>query len=478
MVKVMKKFICGIITLLTLAMALQLNTYAASDLNYALTDTGKRVTTPLSYSCDTVISYLGEEGGTFIDSSDIFIDKEDNIYITNSSKNRIIKLDKNGNYLRDFTDNGTLNGPQSVFVCDNSDIFISDTGNKRIVHINQNDEEIEVFTKPVSSALSDSTDFLVNHLAVSQQGLIYVVQSQQFMTIDANNEFKGFVGANKVGFSLKEFFIRTFGSEIQKEKMLATQASTYNSFDMSDDGLIYAVANDTVDQIRILNIDGENLFPSGTYGEKNIEDGTAVSDVSIFTDICADENGIIYALDRNSGCVYVYTSEGDSLVVFGGLGDIYGKFQLPVALDINSEGEVFVLDSATGTIHKFSPTSYINNIKTAYVLFKNGEYDESFDVCNSILAVNTNSSFTNTLIGRIEYKRKNYDVAMKYFKLADNKQQYSNAFSESRHDFFRAYFAWVVLGLVLIIILVFILIRFLRKKADSFVNRYYSGDKK
>lgn len=264
----MKKFICGIIALLTLFTALQFNTYAISDLNYALTDTGERVVTPLSYSCDTVFAYLGEKGGTFIDSSDIFIDNEDNIYITNTSRNRIVKLDKEGQYLCDFTNNGNLNGPQSVFVCDNGDIFISDTGNMRIVHINQNDEEIECFTKPKSSALSDSSDFLVNRLAISEQGLIYVVQSQQFMTIDANNEFKGYVGANKVGFNLKEFFVRTFGSEIQKNKMQFSQASTYNSFDIGRNGLIYAVANDSVNQIRVLNVDGDNLFPDGSYGEK------------------------------------------------------------------------------------------------------------------------------------------------------------------------------------------------------------------
>lgn len=473
----MKKFICGIIAFLTFSMALSLNTYAASEMNYSLSNDGKRIMTPLSYSCNTVIAYLGEKGGTFIDSSDIFIDREDNIYITNTAKNRIIKLDKNGNYLRDFTNNGNLNGPQSVFVCDNSDIFISDTGNKRIVHINQNDEEIEAFVKPESTALSDTTDFLVNHLAVSDQGLIYVVQSQQFMTIDANNEFKGYVGANKVGFNLKEFFVRTFGSEIQKNKMQFSQASTYNSFDIGEDGLIYAVANDTVNQIRILNIDGDNLFPNGSYGENNIDGGTADSQTSIFTDISADENGIIYALDRNSGRVYVYTSEGDSLVVFGGLGNICGKFQLPVALDHNSKGEIFVLDSAAGAIHKFTPTSYMNNIKSAYTLFKDGEYEKSFEVCNSILAVNSNSSFTNTLIGRIEYKKKNYEVAMDYFKRADNKEQYAKAFSEARHDIFRAYFAWIVLAVLIIITAVFILIGFLRKKSNAFVNSYYSGDK-
>lgn len=66
---------------------------------------------------------------------------------------------------------------------------------------------------------------------------------------------------------------------------------------------------------------------------------------------------------------------------------------------------------------------------------------------------------------------------MDYFKRADNKEQYAKAFSEARHDIFRAYFAWIVLAVLIIITAVFILIGFLRKKSNAFVNSYYSGDK-
>ncbi len=464
--------IIGTVLLLQL---LQLTVFGTATMDYTLTDEGKRAMTPLCYSCDEVIGYLGDKGGTFSDASDIYIDKSDNIYITDTEKNRIIMLDENGSYLREFTNSGKLSGPQSVFVCDNGDLFVADTNNKQIVHIDGNDREIETFVKPETEVLGDDTDFLVSRLAVSDRGLIYVVQSQQFMAIDSKNDFKGFIGANKVGFSLKEFFVRTFGSDIQKEKMTYNQAATYNSFEIGGDGLIYAVANDNKNQIRVLNMDGENLFPEGRYGETSFDEDTAAVKESVFVDICVDESGIIYALDRSSGRICVYTAEGDNLVIFGGLGEVRGKFQLPVAMDSNSKGEIFVLDASNGTVHKFTPTSYMNNLKQAYVLFRNGEYDKSADICNNVLSVNNNSCFINTLIGRIEYKRKNFDTAMSYFEKAGNRKQYAKAFSEARHNVFREYFVWIVIAAVVVLATVIFIIAKVRRKAEKIVDDYYSG---
>lgn len=471
----MKKIIYGIIGTVILSLFAQLNVYGVASMDYTLSDDGKKVTVPLCYSCDVTIDYLGDKGGTFTDASDIFIDKNDCIYITDTAKNRIVMLDQNGLYLREYTNSGNLNGPQSVFVSDNGDVFIADTNNKQIVHVDKNDRKVETFIKPESEVLGDDFEFSVNRLAVSDRGLIYVVQSQQFMAIDAKNEFKGFVGANKVGFSLKEFFVRNFGSDIQKKKMNYSQAATYNSFEIGSDGLIYAVANDSKNQIRILNMDGENLFPEGCYGETSFDESTTAVKESVFTDICVDEDGIIYALDRNSGHIYVYTAEGDNLAVFGGLGEIRGKFKLPVALDSNSKGEIFVLDSSNGAVHKFTPTSYMNSVKQAYVLFQNGEYDKSADICSSILKINNNSYFINTLIGRIEYKRKNFDEAMSYFEKAGNRQQYAKAFSETRHNVFREYFVWIILAIAVVCAAVIIIIAVMRKKAGKIVEDYYSG---
>ena len=55
------------------------------------------------------------------------------------------------------------------------------------------DKEIEKFVKPESELLSNIVDFSVGRIAISEQGLIYLVHAQQFMMIDANNDFNGVV---------------------------------------------------------------------------------------------------------------------------------------------------------------------------------------------------------------------------------------------------------------------------------------------
>ncbi len=464
------------VSVMLLMLLLGINVSALSDTNFTIVDS-KHINTPLCYSCTQVISYLGKAGGSFSDASDLFIDNDDNLYITDTNNNRIIKLDSSGNYLRSFNNTGNLNAPQSVFVTDNGDLFVADTGNKRIVHLSSDDTEIETFTKPESELISDSVDFSVNKLAISEQGLIYVVQAQQFMMIDANGEFRGYVGANKVGFNLKEFFIRNFGSTVQKNKAKYTQAATYNSFAIGKDGLIYAVANDKTNQIRMLNFDGDNLFPAGSYGESVMEDKSTNMQEALFIDICVNKNGIIHALEKNSGRVYVYTPDGDMLVAYCGIGDIKDKCQTPAAVDINSKGETFVLDSATGAVHRFTPTSYMEELLSVYDSFNGGDYSSALEKGNKILETDSNCYIVNTLVGRIAYKQENYGEAMKYFKKADNKAEYATAFSGYRHDIFRKYFALAVFAVAVVGVGVFLLIVLLKKRSKRIVDVYYSGGK-
>lgn len=474
----MKNFCLKIICISVLAAILfSLSVSAVPDMNFVIQD-GEHINTPICYSCTQTISGLGDLNGKFVDASDLFIDDHDNIYIADTTNNRILMLDKDGNYLKEFTNGGTLSGPKSVYVTDNGDLFVSDTKNEQIVHIDNNDTLIETFHKPDSELLSNMVDFSVEKIAISDQGMIYLVHAQQFMMIDAKNEFKGFVGANKVSFNLKQFFIRTFGSEVQKKKMVTEQASTYNSFHIGDNGLIYAVANDTKDQIRILNVDGDNLFPTGSYGEKVEEDKSTWARDPIFVDVVADKNGTIFALEKHSCLVYTYTSKGDMVVAFGGIGDITGKFTNPVAVDINSKGEVYVLDAANGSIHKFTPTSYMESILEAYKLFEDGKYEDSMKKWNSVLDINVNCSLANSAIGNILFKQEKYKEAMSYYKDANDKSGYAKAFSKYRHGLFREYFGWIIIAIVVLVVGIYWLVKLLFKKGKKTVDGYYYGGKK
>lgn len=471
----MKKLFLRFIYFLLISVFLcQLPVGAVSTTDYIISE-GKKVETPLCYYPNKVISYLGKNVGSFIGATDLFVDKSDNMYITDANNNRIIKLDSEGNFLRTYNNSGDLSAPSCVYVTETGDLFIADSGNQRIVHVDKDDKLVEVFGKPESSLLADDFDYTVKKFAISKQGIIYVIHSQYFMMIDTNNEFKGYYASNKVGFNLKEFLIRTFGNENQKKNMAYSQADTYNSFEIGDDGFIYAVANKTNSPICVLNSDGENLFKAQENPIKVMEDKSTTLFDPQLVDICVDDNSTIFTLEKHGCYIYVYDKEGNMLSMFGGIGSIKGKFVNPVAVDTNSKGETLVLDSANGTIHCFKPTNYMEKIREAHNLFNNGKYDESFDKWSEVLEINVNCSLANSGIGKILYKQQKYKEAMGYFKRANDKVNYAKAFSKYRHSIFRDYFGFVVFGIAVLVFLIIFTVIKLRKRATKAVEKYYFG---
>ena len=166
------------------------------------------------------------------------------------------------------------------------------------------------------------------------------------------------------------------------------------------------------------------------------------------------------------------------IVAFGGIGSIMGKFVSPVAIDVNSKGEVFVLDSANGTIHKFEPTSYMNSILAAYKLYNDGDYEASTEKWNDVLDINVNCSLANSAMGNILFKQEKYKEAMGYYKDAKDKDGYAKAFSKYRHEIFRDYFGWIVVGMVVLGTGIYLAVKFMFKKGKNTVDDYYSGGKK
>lgn len=215
----MKKLLRGL-TAAGLALTLTCGMFAsAADTDYIIDSKGDQLATPLAYQVSGVVRYLGAEGGTLKDPQDIFIDGEDNIYIADSGNNRIVKLDKNLQFVAAYTDEGRLNNPQGVFVDDYGHLFIADTGNQRIVHTDASGAYIEEFVRPETDMIDESSDFAVRKIFLSDQGYLYMIKGQQFMMIDAYNEFKGYVGANEVGFDLMRTLIRLFASEEMKRRI-------------------------------------------------------------------------------------------------------------------------------------------------------------------------------------------------------------------------------------------------------------------
>ncbi len=477
-VTVLKKWM-SVLAALCVILATAVPSWALGSADYVSDNSGKAISIPQTHRVTRLIRDFGKQGGLLSQPSDLFVDEKDQVYIADSGNNRIVKLDANGNFLTAFDCGGTLSQPGGVFVSKSGDLYIADTLNERIVHLSEKGEYIEEFGKPESEMLDENATFQISRIGLTEQGYLYTIRGQYFMMIDANNEFKGYVGDNHLGFSLTRLLIRTFASKEQQSKLIKEAPTSYSSFDIGKDGMIYATTGEDASsgQIQKINMVGENIYPVRAYGERyfNTEIKRYVNPRLV--DITVNKNGILYAVDAYSCHIFSYDQEGNMLAVFGGSGNIKGKFSDPIALDTMSNGELWVLDKATGYIHVFAPTSFMNAITQAVKYYDDGKYEEACNAWKSVLQVDVNYPVANKGIGDALYKQKRTEEAMEYYRLADSKSGYGTAFSVYRYGFFRAHFGIIVLIVAVLATVTVLLIVFFKKRADKTVKDYYAGGK-
>ena len=468
-----KIFIVVLVSMLLLA---QIPVSAAVDY---LTDGGRRIPISKTYDYGATYASMGRAG--FLNApQDIYIDNEDHIYIADTGNNRIVVLNSDGSlwYTVEPKDNSyTLNEPSGITADKNGHLFIGDTGNKRILNVSPDGKLLKEYGTPSSNVLDENFIFTPRRVAVTDTGYLYTIKEKSLMKIDEQNSFKGYIGATKLGFSIETMLIRMFASKKQKESLLTKEPPPYLSFALAKDGMLYATTTDeAMGQIMKFDMTGSNMFPNIFYGEYSTdEEGNKTS--PYFADITADKNSIVTAIDQRLGKLYQYDKNGNLICVFGnGIGNMKGQFSVPCAVDIDSKGNVYVLDSQLGTITVYYPTSFIRDIHTAIAVYGTGNYNESERMFQQVLDIDAGYEMAYEGIGRIQVKNQDYVKAMESYKLANDKSGYSTAFSKYRHELFREYFFIVLLCCVAILIGAVFIYKGL-KKASAKIMFCYQKDR-
>ena len=423
---------------------------------------GKRIPTPLSYNQNETIFQFGEGVGGLKEPEQIFIDEEDKLYIVDSGNNRIIKLDRFRNVEGIYTgpDDKPFKTPKGIFVDSDGSMFIADTGNSRIVHLGNNGEYVEEFIKPNSQLIEEAT-FEPVRIAVNHTGLIYVLNQANFrgfMVIDGYNEFRGYVAATTTEFDLMTVIWRKFGTEEQKRQIAQSAAPPYSSFVIDDSGIIYATTVMVLEnQIVKLNSVGENIYKPQAYGGQEQPN---------FVDISVNKYGIISVLDSVTRRVYQYDQQGNMVTSFGGKGNWNGKFERPVSFDQASQGNIYVLDGYLNQIQVFEPTNFIKLVQEATKLHLDGEYEKAMDLWEEVMKIDSTYQLAFRGMAKTYTKREQWKEAIKYYKLGNDKEGYTIAFAQYRHQLFRDYFGWILLVILGIIVFIVWLGKLIREYAN------------
>lgn len=413
---------------------------------------------------------------------DVYIDGNDHIYIADTGNNRIVHLNERGEWVRNLIlADRPLSAPNGVFVDDEGFIYIADTGNKRIVKLSPEGKlEKEIF-QPEHPFLPSDYKFDPTKVIVDKRGYMYIVTLGGYwgmLQLDSEGEFLKLYGTNKAPFT----FIDTIKKALYTREMYANEPSkqppSITNATLGDRGFIYTVTGSASnEQVKKLNFRGENILSqfdkfgssNSSFGERNSFD-RRFDTLSLpqLTDVAVDEAGNFTVVDSNFKYVSHYDANGNLLFFWGGDyssgATQLGLVKNPIAVELNSRNDLFILDSEEGVLQKFALSEFGSLVYEANRLTLMGRYEEGERLWQEVMRLNPQYNPAIMGLARAAYKKGDYGSAAELFREAGNKKGYSEAFWQIRLQWFQKYFS-VTATVLTVGLLVFLLFGKLTKKA-------------
>ena len=426
---------------------------------------------------------------TVIDSVDLGLDvrmskpqslyaRNNDLYIADTLNNRIIQVEYKHEKFRlvriiDHMTGGepeTFNNPYDIFVDEDNSIYVADYGNNRVVMMDKDLNYLKQFTKPSDATFDQSIDFLPRKIVVDVAGRVYALVTnvnKGIVKYEADTVFTGFIGATPVSVSMADYIWKKyFMTQAQRDASPSFVPTEYENIYMDQDGFIYAtitnfseydLKSDAAKPIRRLNgLGNDILIKNDRYPPIGdlwwMEGDSTYFGPSKMTDVTVFDNDIYIVLDRVRGRLFGYDSQGIMLWAFGTRGNIEGAFTSPVSLE-HIGTDLFVLDQLENSITVFTPTEYGNKIYEAIRKYQDGDYSGSASIWQDVLKQNANYPMAFRGIGRTVLRQNKYEEAMEYFKMAHDRENYGRVFKLYRKEWIEKNIGWIFLGLGVLLLI-------------------------
>ncbi len=401
----------------------------------------------------------------------------DMLYICDTYNNRILEIRRKGEtfslirVIREMAgaEINTFDMPYDVFVDADGNIYVADFNHYRVTMMDKNLNWVRDYTKPADATFDQSLNFLPKKLVVDVAGRVYALcqnVNKGLVKYEADGSFSGFIGANEVSITMGEYiWKRYFQTKEQRAQTANFVPTEYENCYIDEEGFIYATNTvfseydlkwDNAKPIRRLNSLGKDiLIKNDRYppiGDLNWSEGSDSAGPSKFTDITVMDNDIYVALDRNRGRLFGYDSQGVLLWAFGTKGNVEGAFTGAISVEHMGK-DLLVMDQLKNSVTVFETTEYGQTIYEATEAYLRGEYDESADLWRDVLRMNANYPLAFRGIGRAILRQNRYEEAMDYFELAHDVDNYGRAYKLYRKEWVEKNVWWMMLILAAVLII-------------------------
>ncbi len=430
----------------TVATALPLNSITAEASvpyrTFTQNGYGELVETQTAYTPLASIEKVGDS--KLNGPSDIKIANDGTIYIADTGNQRIVVTNKDGELLNEIG-KGVLQSPEGVFVTEDKTLYVADKTLAAIIVYNAEGNEIKRYTKP-NSPLYGNTNYMPIKVAVDNGGTMYIVSegnTNGIIQITDDGQFLGYFGTNASNISVAQRIKKIiYGDSAKGNAVLPT---SIKNVAIDEKGLIYTLTQgtDTVQPLKKLNKAGVNMTE---------------------TDV-APENGISVAVGQyenifvatESGRIFEYNSEGSLLFLFGGADDgnyRVGLFGTISAIATDKSDQIYVLDNKNNEVQVFKQTEFTELLHKALVDYQKGQYTASKKPLQQVITMNSLFDYANLAMAEALYQEEDYESAMDYYRLAKEKQGYSDAYWEVRNVWLRhniVAFVGTIIGIIVLL---------------------------
>lgn len=488
MVKRIKRLICFFAAALLLC---GVTASAAAYETYNYSYYGKKQVSPTAYEALYDVTEF-DEAGLLKNPEDIIYDKQlERLVIADTGNDRIVVTNENFDILKiisEFDNDGegdSFKTPMGVFTTGDGYLYVADTGNGRILIFDKNYHLYKELPSLDASILPNDFTYSPKSIAVDSGKNVYVISQNTNMgviALDQDGAFTGFIGAQRVSVNALEMVWRSFMSDEQLDRSESYVPVEYSNIAMDSKGFIYVTCANidrydlysavwsrdksaTYAPIKKLNPSGTDVLRRNGFfppvGDINFDayDGADSISPSQITEVSVLDYGMYSLVDSSQNKIFTYDSNGNFLYAFGGEGEMPGLYSTLASVAYNDD-YIYALDSYDSSITVLQKTSYAKQIDDVIALQEAREYQKAKSAWTEIAKLNNNFDFAYLGMGRIAMEDGNYKEAMNYFKLIEDKSDYSRAYKAYRQEILDK---WGVAVFAAAIALVFLVIKLMSK---------------
>jgi hypothetical protein len=210
----------------------------------------ENVASPDAYHVQAYILGTALGIGNFRDPQGLFV-RDNRIYICDSGNNRIILLSyENGEHRLVAAVGGVVidgeesafNYPMDIFESRDDFLYIADTNNHRILKLDRDWNYVASILKPNDESIEEHAEFLPLKLVVDFANRLFVQArniNKGLLEFDGRGLFVGYMGANKVRVRIIDYVWKLLSTQAQKERMELFVPTEYSNLCLDRDGSIY-----------------------------------------------------------------------------------------------------------------------------------------------------------------------------------------------------------------------------------------------